>query len=405
MENFKSFKKKIQFYENIRKEPEISADIKTLDKHLSNLLYMQLAVVLESMSENMIKTAVSKIPDVRDTLEDYRIYLDGKKYTINWDGETLTVHDENEEKIFEDEISDMEKVKAKLIELFVSLPNEPENEATFGQTEPEDELTLDTMIDTEQDPVKKKKLIHLKKYIIPEFINVYLTNSEQKKELVQVLLKHLNDEKVPVSLKSEIKSSIVKLFFNIIDIILDDRNTANLFATNSANSVIYEAKKTKSTSVVDRVSKKLEYLLRIGLTDKRFIHRVKKALTMNKVSAASIKVYRDIIFDLISQVLEYIENDAVLYNKLRMILTKKNALIKETDLGYVSKLVNQEILNENTWKKKVQALESAPPNFPEKLEKKLLKYYKGNEEIAYATMWKIHNMKKKNNKNRRRKNG
>jgi leucyl aminopeptidase (aminopeptidase T) len=38
--------------------------------------------------------------------------------------------------------------------------------------------------------------------------------------------------------------------------------------------------------------------------------------------------------------------------------------------------------------------ESAPPNFPEDLEKKLKAEYKDNPEKAYATMWMIHNRKK-----------
>jgi hypothetical protein len=39
--------------------------------------------------------------------------------------------------------------------------------------------------------------------------------------------------------------------------------------------------------------------------------------------------------------------------------------------------------------------ESAPPDFPPALEKKLLSQYKDNPPIAYATMWKMHNAKKK----------
>ena len=37
--------------------------------------------------------------------------------------------------------------------------------------------------------------------------------------------------------------------------------------------------------------------------------------------------------------------------------------------------------------------ESAPPNFPPALEKKLLSQYKDTPQKAYATMWKIHNAK------------
>jgi hypothetical protein len=41
--------------------------------------------------------------------------------------------------------------------------------------------------------------------------------------------------------------------------------------------------------------------------------------------------------------------------------------------------------------------ESAPPNFPAALEKKLLSRYKDTPQKAYATMWKIHNAKNEGN--------
>lgn len=41
--------------------------------------------------------------------------------------------------------------------------------------------------------------------------------------------------------------------------------------------------------------------------------------------------------------------------------------------------------------------ESAPPDFPPALEKKLLKQYKDVPQKAYATMWKIHNAKNEGN--------
>lgn len=41
--------------------------------------------------------------------------------------------------------------------------------------------------------------------------------------------------------------------------------------------------------------------------------------------------------------------------------------------------------------------ESAPPDFPPALEKKLLSRYKDTPQKAYATMWKIHNSKNEGN--------
>ena len=42
--------------------------------------------------------------------------------------------------------------------------------------------------------------------------------------------------------------------------------------------------------------------------------------------------------------------------------------------------------------------EKAPPHFPKALHDKLLKQYKGEEEKAYATMWKIFYAKEKGHK-------
>lgn len=42
--------------------------------------------------------------------------------------------------------------------------------------------------------------------------------------------------------------------------------------------------------------------------------------------------------------------------------------------------------------------EKAPPGFPKKLQDKLLKQYKGNEDKAYGTMWKIFYAKEKGHK-------
>lgn len=390
--NFKEFQQKIE--ESTLQDTELPLTLETINDLLDGYVYINFAKVLSEASENVIKTAVSKISDVRDTLEDYVIYIDSKKYMVSWDSEILSVKDEEGEELFKEEAGSIEEVKEKLINFFSSLNAEKSfsefDPSLSGEAEEEQELVLDTMIDTETDSAKKNKLIHLKNYIIPEFINVFVTNKEQRDALIQAILKHINDERVPVSLKSGVKSSIIKLFFNILDIIIDDRGLANTFTTNTSSSVIYEARKKKKGSIVDKVSKKLEYLLRLGLADKRFIHRIKKALTMNKVSAASIKLYRDIIFDLISEIIDYIENDSVIYNKMRILLSKKGSLIKNMNETY-------NIITEtcNSKKKFAPKFESAPPNFPEKLEKKLLKYYKDNEELAYATMWKIHNLRKK----------
>jgi hypothetical protein len=42
--------------------------------------------------------------------------------------------------------------------------------------------------------------------------------------------------------------------------------------------------------------------------------------------------------------------------------------------------------------------EKTPPNFPKKLHDKILNQYKGEEEKAYATMWKIFYEKEKGHK-------
>lgn len=393
--NFKEFSNKLLETKKVdallESVNENNAD-DALNKYLSAALYVGMIKKLNEAPRNVIKTAISKISDVVDYLEDFKVSVDGKVYTINWDGETVTVKNENGEEVFSLEVDDVLRLKDQLIDFFTGMEDE-EEQPMPGEEEvsKEDELILDTMIDNEEDEVKKNKLINLKNYIIPEFINIFVKKKEDKQALAQAILRHINDEKIP-NMNSTVKGDVIKLFFNIIDVILDDRKLSSILTANASSSTIYEAKaaKKKKKSIVDSISKKLDYLLRLGLGNKTLINRIRRALTMDKISAANIKIYRDVIFDLVSEIIEYIEKDSTIYNKMLMILGKKNKAL----LGESGELAL--ILERCSCKNKMK--ESAPPNFPEKLEKKLLKYYKDNEQLAYATMWKIHNLRKSKKK-------
>lgn len=393
LKSFKNFEHKarkncLNFpYTILESVTDQSYNIEYINELLTSLLFVGTTFkLMEATTENLVKTVISKVPITRDVLEDYRIYLNGKHYTINWDGSLLKIFDEDDKEIYrEEDIEDSLKLKKVLIEFFTNYiqdhSSEEDEDMTMGGTpETEEEvespadLDIDEMIDTEEDEVKRRKLLNLKNYLIPKYIDVFFTNKEKKHILIQTLLRHIKNENIG-NLKSSEKREVIKAFFNIMDTILDDRNLSSLVTTNVSFSTLYEErskrKNKRKKSIVDSVSKKLEYLFRLGLTDKRFINRVKRALTMDKVTATSIKIYRDIILDLISDIIEYIEKDAVIYNKMRMLLTKKGT-INETVLDWI-------------------IAEKAPP-ISDSLKKRILTFYgKGKEEEAYATMWKIYN--------------
>jgi len=67
--------------------------------------------------------------------------------------------------------------------------------------------------------------------------------------------------------------------------------------------------------------------------------------------------------------------------------------MKKSDLKNLIKQIVTEAIGLGVAEGNLQ--ESAPPDFPPALEKKLLSQYKDNPPIAYATMWKMHNAKKK----------
>ena len=374
--------------------PDIFAE--KVENLLAASVYTKLAYMLteaDTYPEEVIKTSLSKIPEIYDTLEDYKFRLKNKMYTINWDGEKLSVTDENDVEIFSDEAQTLEEVKEKLLKFFLQNQDQEKDqneqdtslfgEPSFSSEKEQGKYDIDEMIASTEDQDKKKKLVVLKNYLIPDFINIYVKSKEKREALVQTLLKHIDEETVPTSIPSSVKSTIITLFFILMDVLSDDRKLADILTTNLSGSVIYESKKTKRRrkSIVDKVSRQLEYLLRIGLTDKRFVLRLKKALTMDKVSATTIKMYRDLILDLLSEIIEYIEKDKTIYNRIRTILTKKSNLIEEKDVAELQ--------------------EKVPPHFPKSLEKKLLKFYKDNPELAYATMWKIHNLRQQKKKKER----
>ncbi|MCX8008160.1 MAG: hypothetical protein N3A54_00485 [Patescibacteria group bacterium] len=404
--NFKDFfnniyetKRKVELLESI--EEALNATEKTTlyekcNEYLNTALFLSIVVPLLEASANVIKTAVSRIPEMVDVLEDYVIYIDNKKYFINWDGGDFTIKNEENNVVYEGSASDATDLKKQVSDFFMNMEPESKMDGDFSVGEPTEEeasLDIDQMIETETDEEKRKKLVNLKQYIIPHIVKIFLKGKTNREEFIQALLKHIKDEKIPASLKSEVKSDIIKLFFNIIDIISSDRKMSSLLSTNAGTSIIYEAKtKKKRKSVLDSISKKLEYLLRLGLVDKKLVIRAKKALTMDKVTASTIKIYRDLILDILSEILEYIEKDQMIYNKIRMILSKKGTLNESVLDTLYEKCCCEEDDEERVLK------EVSPPDFPEDLKKKLLSYY-DDESIAYAVMWKIHKkMKRKKNR-------
>ncbi|MCX8008346.1 MAG: hypothetical protein N3A54_01440 [Patescibacteria group bacterium] len=397
MNSFKDLKSKLQ---SIKESTSIFEEVgyfvndeNDINTYFNSALMLSMIIPLVEASANVINTIVSKISDVVDTLEGYKLFLDGKEYRIDWDGVEFTIKDKENTTIHSGEAEDVTSLKNQLKEFFINYSPEEkgagDDEFSFDtDVEKEsEELDIDAMIETETDDIKREKLANLKQYIIPDLINVFVKTKEARKELIQALLAHIKNETIPPSLKSGVKSTIIKLFFNIVDIISDDRKFSSTLSANAGTSTIFESvKKKKRRSVLDSISKKLEYLLRLGLVDKKLVVRAKKALTMDKVTAATLKIYRDIILDILSEILEYIEKDQLVYNKIRILLSKKGTL-KESVM---------KPLFEHCGYKNAEdvVMETTPPNFPEKLKKEILKRY-DDEKTAYAVMWKIHNKRKK----------
>lgn len=382
--------------ERLKESPE--ALLESVDNLLSIVSYCALADALQSGTlledfKSFLKTYLSKLPEEQDNLEDYVIKYNSKAYYVNWNNGVLSIRDKSKKELFyKEDVKYMEDVRKEIYDFLVNKKKEEfseedtdtETDFSFGDEEEsgetkenEEVFDLSELIDSEEDKEKKKRFINLQDQIIPNFINVFIKNKEKRDDIIQILIRHIKDGKSP-NLNSDQKRAFIEMFFVIFDIICDDEKLADLFTTNAPFTAIYESKtRKKKKSILDRVSKKLEFLLRIGLSDKRFIARVKRALTMDKVSAVTIKIYRDIILDLVSDIINYIENDRVIYNKIRMILMKKGKTLEEN------------------FDSELSFLEKAPPHFPKKLEKMLLRRYKDNPEVAYATMWKIYNNRKR----------
>lgn len=216
-------------------------------------------------------------------------------------------------------------------------------------------------IDTEQDEVKKQILINLldlvpalKKFSKDTYKNVLtLLYNFQKSGDDESKISE-SDKLIMADIAYDIMNTIVKNK-DLVSII----NTESKIMINSSyepimESELDEAKKKKKPGKKKKdegAGPKLEVLLRLGLVPKELFTRAKKALNAKK-ETGSIPMYRNLLFDILSEIVSYIEKDPTLYNRMRI------NVMKEVKKSYPTK---QTIMNAFEEGKKCKAEEREMP--------------------------------------------
>jgi len=212
------------------------------------------------------------------------------------------------------------------------LPTEDQLGGTLGtepQEEPEDiEAKIEAAIDTNEDDAQKEQLVNLRDFIptLKKF------SGASYKKILLILYQFIMNDKDEKNITPLDKQVMADVAFDIMKIIIKNDKLTSIIGTEAKVSVneslmeeyLIEAKKKnkKKKETYDKVTPKLEMLLRLGLVDKPLFTRAKKALTSKKESG-SIPQYRNIIFDILDKVVKYIEKDPTLYNRMRVNVMKE----------------------------------------------------------------------------------
>ena len=207
------------------------------------------------------------------------------------------------------------------------------------------EISLDKEIETTSDETKKQKLQILKNIIDVKLIRKYATDQTERNRIVSALKNYILKGEDENYIKSEVQQqALIDFFLDLVDILLTNKRIANLVAVNASvkesiesveefEQILTEAKKEpkftgkranskKKKSPVDRVTPKLEMLLRLGLVDKSLFARARKALTAKK-EYGTIPFYRNLMLDMLDDLIEYIQSDPTLYNRMRINVMKE----------------------------------------------------------------------------------
>lgn len=226
---------------------------------------------------------------------------------------------------------------------------EADVEPTFDSEEEDEtakEVSLDKEIETTNDETKKQKLQILKNIIDVKLIRKYAADQTERNRIVSALKNYILKGEDENYIKSEVQQqALIDFFLDLVDILLTNKRIANLVAVNASvkesklesmeefEQILTEAKKEakftgkranpkKKKAPVDRVTPKLEMLLRLGLVDKPLFQRAKRALTAKK-EYGTIPFYRNLMLDMLDDLIEYIQTDPTLYNRMRINVMKE----------------------------------------------------------------------------------
>lgn len=269
-----------------------------------------------------------------------------------------------DEKEFEDSLSALLEAKLTLGLSKLLTENEDEENNTEEKYKNIEEY-IDTKIETEEDSNRKDLFVNIK-----ELIPVLKRFSSSYKRIVKILVKFVEtdsdaDEKVISPAEKEIMTDVA---FDLLNVIMRNKHIVSLLGTEARailnseyNPLLTESTKKKSTTakkkkkkkVEDKVTPKLDMLLRLGLVDKKLYARAKRALASKK-ALGSIPMYRNILFDMLDDIVKYIQKDPTLYNRLRInvmkeaknLLPKKESVETAYESGKACRIENMEMPKE-----------------------------------------------------------
>lgn len=364
----------VKFCSNYLKESLYLKDINEIYENFEYLTTVavlpSLIDILESYSDLEIESVLQSIPRGKDFLEYYPLEMGTETFYIDWDGETAWItNPDGEKRKLGDVVLSPEQLRTELRKFF--------KKYTAKEEEEEPDQIIAKELESETDNEKRMKLSILNTIIRPSIIYRFANTTTDRTRLLRAIISHIKNSKDEKEIKQELdQRAIVDIFFDLMDVILSNRMLANMVARNASTSIVSESKKErpkKRESVQDKIDEKLDLLLRLGLVSKSLYTRTKRALTGKKNVIGSIPVFRNLLLDLLGDVLDYIKKDSTIYNRMRIKVIKEMA-------SYLEKPT----------KKRVLLTEVVPPNFPRPLMKKLLHRYRHDKRIAYATMWRIH---------------
>jgi len=273
----------------------------------------------EEVTQDDLADAIYNIPADTKELIGQEFDINGDKLSIDWNSETGSVKVSLNGKSIEikDKAYDLDALAQAIMKTVGSDSKEKE--------EPKKDDKPVT------DPEIKKKLAVLNTIIKPRLIYKYANTSTDRNRVIAALTDYIktgsDESKATADLDQR---ALVDLLFDLVDVLVINRNLATLVTKNAtassvSESVIIEAKKkskSKKKTSEETVDVKLDMLLKLGLVDQKLYNRAKKALS-NKKAAGTVPYLRNLLFDLLDRLISYIKKDPTLYNRIRINVMKE----------------------------------------------------------------------------------